>query len=252
MATPRETPATLRAEVYRLQAQGLDDTAARAALEAAVDEEKAFVHERGWFSATDLGSGQVGVYDDADGKVRLVFGGANALTLAHDAIDDLDEAGDDEPAVDNVHGYWLKVARVTMGQDPSDFRLPLDPSTVDTDIAHRAGLHDDESDIECATCRSLFDSTSEEDTVTESTAAIVVDTDILDEYLRVIAETAMELRVDLARVDPAEAARRVESLIGFYSRQGATVLTHGSKAAFRDLATGLSALTSPHHSANAR
>lgn len=225
-------------------------------------DDATFIHERGWFSATDLGrSGDfmvVGVRDWSQSRTILTFGGENALSLAHDAIDDLDDEEVDASDYDNVHPvltFWLRVARITMGQDPDDPRRPFDRSTVahlDTDIAHRAGLHDDESDIECADCRALFDSTSEEDTVTEPTPAIVVDLDILDEYLRVIAETAAELRVDLARVDPAEAARRIESLIGFYSRQGATVQTHGSKAAFRDLATGLSALTSPHHAANAR
>ena len=106
-----------KAARLRLRAMDLRDE-----LKVVLAEDEAFIHERSGFVASDLGGGQVGVYDPYAQKLVLVFDGPDALPLAHLAIDALAAGdGDNETGDEDYEAVllrWLPIARVTMGRDP--------------------------------------------------------------------------------------------------------------------------------------
>lgn len=71
-------------------------------------------YQRGWFSTTDLGNGEVGVYDASEHRVRLTFAGPAAERLAHHAVDELHDMEDEPLGLAVVLANWLPVARASM------------------------------------------------------------------------------------------------------------------------------------------
>lgn len=111
------TAEELRRHVERLQAIGASAPAiaeAQALLREAIRLARVFLHERGAFMAQDLGD-EVGVYDAYEGRIRLTFGGPDALKLAHLAIDALAKA-DRADTLEEAYALQLVIARLSMGQ----------------------------------------------------------------------------------------------------------------------------------------
>lgn len=79
--------------------------------------------EHGAFSVTHSGGTERHVYDASEGRARLTFNGPSAQALAELAAQELDLAEDDD--YEPVLLRWLRIARVTNGQDPNDPGLPL-------------------------------------------------------------------------------------------------------------------------------
>lgn len=80
--------------------------------------------EHGAFSVTHSGADERHVYDAGEGRARLTFAGPSAQALAELAAEELDRAEEDDSYL-AVLGRWLRIARVTNGQDPNDPDLPL-------------------------------------------------------------------------------------------------------------------------------
>lgn len=114
----------------------------------------------GWFTVyEDPGYGWR--VDDGTGTTKsLTFGGSRAESLAEEyAVAAANAMEQGEPQVEATRSVWLGIARLSLGRDPLT-NAEVDPRSlvlmVDPEDAHRVGLHDDESDLDCDDCREVL------------------------------------------------------------------------------------------------